>query len=155
MSMICILREVDELKLKKFTLEPEEVIHYIESTDPNELDLHKEWHSLHYLLTGTAWDGDEPYCYLVKGGEEIGDDLGYGPARVLKPNQVKSFCDALSKVSAEDLKKRYKPEQMEEEEIYAFNSGEGLKSISDSFNKLRKYVKEINDKNQGLMIYLT
>lgn len=158
MSMICILREVDELKLKKFTLEPEEVIHYIESSDPNELDLHKEWHSLHYLLTGSAWDGEEPFCYLIKGGEEIGEDLGYGPARVLKPNQVKRFCDALSQVSIEDLKKRYKPKQMEEEQIYSFKANkrdEELKSISNSFTKLKNYIREINAKNQALMIYLT
>src|SRR5574339_1168659 len=35
------------------------------------LDLDKAWQPLHFLLTGTAWEGEEPACYLVRGGEEL------------------------------------------------------------------------------------
>src|SRR5687768_15824950 len=34
--------------------------------NPDELDLDKAWHGLHFLFTGTEWEGDEPACFLVK-----------------------------------------------------------------------------------------
>jgi hypothetical protein len=47
--------------------------------DPeSHLDLDKAWQPLHFLLTGTAWEGDEPGCYLVRGGEELAEGRGRG-----------------------------------------------------------------------------
>jgi hypothetical protein len=39
-----------------------------------EVDLDKAWHGLHFLFTDSAWEGDEPGCFLVRGGQEIGDE---------------------------------------------------------------------------------
>lgn len=61
-------------------------------TDDDEVDLDKSWHGLHFLFTGTAWEGEEPACFLVLGGEGIGNDVGYGPARVLMPDDVGRFA---------------------------------------------------------------
>src|SRR5688500_6275073 len=36
-------------------------------------DLDKAWHGIHYLLTGTAWEGAEPLNFLVAGGRPVGD----------------------------------------------------------------------------------
>lgn len=56
--------------------------------DGDEIDLEKAWHGLQFLFTGTAWEGDEPACYLVRGGLEVGKvDVGYGPARALRPRR--------------------------------------------------------------------
>ena len=41
---------------------------------PN-LDLDKAWEPLHFLLTGTALEGEEPACYLARGGEELAEQL--------------------------------------------------------------------------------
>ena len=59
---------------------------------PN-IDLDKAWESLHFLLTGTALEGEEPACYLARGGEELVEELddgqnGYSSIRVLTPEQV-------------------------------------------------------------------
>ena len=40
---------------------------------PN-IDLDKAWEPLNFLLTGTAFEGDEPACYLACGGEELADE---------------------------------------------------------------------------------
>jgi len=46
------------------------------------LDLDKAWGGLHFLLTGTAWEGEPPHSFLLD-GDTVGDiDVGYGPARV-------------------------------------------------------------------------
>ena len=56
-----------------------------------ELDLDKAWHGLQFLFTNTAWEGDEPACFLVKGGREIGDEeVGYSMPRLLDPPQVRA-----------------------------------------------------------------
>ena len=35
--------------------------------DPDRtIDIDKAWHGLHFLLTGTADEGDEPACFLVR-----------------------------------------------------------------------------------------
>src|SRR5262245_61651019 len=100
MSMICELIEVDEAQIKKFLTNPESASEFLEENDGG-MDLDKAWHGIHFLLTGSAWDGEEPLCFLVKGGEEIGDeDFGYGPARILSPNQIAAWADSLSAISS-------------------------------------------------------
>ncbi len=56
--------------------------------DPSDefLDLDKAWHGLHWLLTGTADDTDTPAGQAILGGTEIGEDKGYGPSRLLRPD---------------------------------------------------------------------
>lgn len=56
---------------------------------------------------------------MVKGGEQISEeDIGYGPARALNPQQVAAWADALSAVSVDELGKRFDPEVMVEAETY-------------------------------------
>src|SRR5262245_45909058 len=63
--------------------------------DEDALDLGKAWHGLHFLLTGTAWEGDGPLAAAILGGEEITGDLGYGAARCLSPRGVAEVALAL------------------------------------------------------------
>lgn len=87
--------------------------------DGTVLELEKAWHGLHYLYTGDVEDGDEPAGFLVAGGEEVeGDDAGYGPPRVLAPEQVRAWADFLAGMSDEDLRGRYDPERMTELAVY-------------------------------------
>src|SRR5687768_13192892 len=44
----------------------------VEPLNSREIDLDKAWHGLHFLFTGTAWEGAPPECFLVSGGTEIG-----------------------------------------------------------------------------------
>src|SRR5829696_7547426 len=39
----------------------------------------KSWHGLHFLLTGTAWEGEPPLNFLLAGGREIDIGLGLSP----------------------------------------------------------------------------
>src|SRR5688500_16813482 len=65
-------------------------------------DLDKAWHGIHYLLTGTAWEGDPPLNFLVTGGREAGDEEdGYGPARTVTPAETGETASALAPLSDE------------------------------------------------------
>jgi hypothetical protein len=107
----------------------------IEETDPDavppegaqlverdsHLDLDKASQPLHFLLTGTAWEGEEPGCYLVRGGEELIDDdeLGYSSIRALLPEQISRLDEFLRELSHETLRQRFDYERMVALEIYS------------------------------------
>ncbi|HEX8535831.1 MAG TPA: YfbM family protein, partial [Cystobacter sp.] len=61
------------------------------------LPLEKNWQALHFLLTGTAWEGSPPLNFIAAGGQPVGDEegFGYGPARAFTPEQVKDISRAL------------------------------------------------------------
>ena len=89
------------------------------AADGEELDLDKAWHGLHFLFTGRAEGGPEPSCFVLEGGEDVGDD-GYGEsiARMLSADQVRRFSAFLSGLSREELERRFDPARMTELEIY-------------------------------------
>jgi hypothetical protein len=126
-----------------------------------QTDLDKTWHGIHFLLTETDWDGEEPLCYLVKGGKEIGNiDVGYGPARSIKAVQVKRFADALNNIEIEELKRRFNPKKMMELDIYPTIWDRGpeeddtLEYLIWGYNTLRAFVNEAAEKDKGLIFYI-
>jgi hypothetical protein len=130
--------------------------------DGDDVDLDKTWHGLHFLFTGTAWEGSEPGCYLVRGGQEIGDeDVGYGPARALMPDEVQRFAEFLEQLTPDELARRYDPERMKALEIYPdiwTNTEEDGESEVDyllgGFDTLRDAVRRARTAEAGLVIYL-
>ena len=88
-----------------------------EMPDP-ELDLDKSWHALHYLLTGTAWDVGEGAGAAILGGDAIGEDNGYGPARLLSSDNVRVVAAALDAVDVDNLRNRFVPAAMAAADIY-------------------------------------
>jgi hypothetical protein len=74
MSMICTLRRTSDARLEALMSDPETISDYLDG-DPDDavdsgeayadLDLDKAWHGLHFLLTGTAWEGTPPLDFIV------------------------------------------------------------------------------------------
>src|SRR5262245_32769999 len=72
-----------------------------EGAEPDQgrgIDLDKAWHGLHYIFTGTVWEGEPPGCFLVHGGEEVGDEDDDTRPRLLDPNQVRQFSAFLASI---------------------------------------------------------
>ena len=80
------------------------------------LDLDKAWHGLHFLLTGTEDGGREPACFLLSGGEHLGDDDVL--ARLLDAEQVRWFADHLASLTDDELTSRFDPDRMTQQRIY-------------------------------------
>jgi Domain of unknown function (DUF1877) len=77
MGMILALREVDENQINDLLAEPASIPEFLEA-ETGEIDLDNAWHGIHYLLTGTSYEGQEPLCHLLLGCTSIGDeDIGY------------------------------------------------------------------------------
>jgi len=125
-------------------------------------DLDKAWQGIHYLLTGTAFEGEGPISYLLAGGQEVGDiEVGYGPARVLTPKEVHDFQQALAGLTTEDLRARFNPAEMKALEIYPDiwdrdpAEDDTLNYCLEYFETLRNFVDMTASKQQGLVIYLS
>jgi hypothetical protein len=86
--------------------------------DENSISLEKAWHGLHFLLTGDPWGGAGYRAFLLCGGREQGEDMGYGPARLFDADEVGEIANTLGGISAEELWSRFDAERMEEAEVY-------------------------------------
>ncbi len=134
---------------------------WVLSAEKIEADLDKAWHGIHFILTGTDWEVEEPWCYLVTGGETIGDvDVGYGPARALWAEDVRKFAESLEKIDTKKLRERFDPQKMMELDIYPTIwdrdpvEDDTLGYLIEYFHILRSFVKRAAEKGKGLIIYI-
>ena len=126
-----------------------------------EIDLDKSWHGIHYLLTGTAWEGEPPMNFIVSGGIEIGDvDTGYGPARAIDSVSVAAITEALSGVDTELLRTRFRPDEMQKLDIYPSiwdrdpNQDDTLGYCLEFYEELKRFLKTASENNLGVVLYL-
>lgn len=124
-------------------------------------DLDKAWHGIHYLLTGTAWEGTPPLDFLVEGGHQVGQiDPEHGPVRAFHHDEARAIYEAVSVMGPYELRKRYNPRDMVVKEIYPDiwkvpNEEESLRYLIDSLDRLRGYLRETLDSKFGVLIFLT
>jgi hypothetical protein len=131
-----------------------------EGFDPfTDYDVDKAWHGIHFLLTGSAGEGDPPLNFLVAGGKEIGADIGYGPARGFSVDEVKKIAKALSFVTVEALRSRYNPQQMHRMQIYPdiweSEGEEGLSYLLGCFEGMRSFVMDGAEQDEALVVFLS
>ncbi|MDF7813244.1 YfbM family protein [Hymenobacter sp. YC55] len=162
--MCSVLRQIDEKQAKSLLKNPDDVFDFVDEevlTD-EELDLDKTWHGIHFLLTNTVWEGEEPLCFLVRGGQEVGNedhDVGYGPARILRQPEVAAFAHALAAIEVAEFKNRYNAENLSKQEIYPEvwndeDSAENRSWLADGFEQLREFISRSANSNKALLIWL-
>ena len=129
--------------------------------DPDRsIDIERGWHGLHFLFTGTANEGDEPACYLVRGGEDLDNE---GNARALRPDQVRRFAAYLDTLTPAELARRYDPARMTKLEIYPdaiWNRPSALREsplgwLTECFTDVQQFVKKAAASGDGLIINIS
>lgn len=124
------------------------------------LDIRKSWHPLHFLLSGQASEAPWPWGAVVLGGEEIGENLGYGPARLLTPSQVAELADALQALGEDALMARYVPAAFEAAGIAPCGwedpdeDAERREWLLDTFREVRDYYVAARDRGYGMVLAL-
>lgn len=99
-----------------------ELIRNVTIAPADALQLDKTWHILHYLMG----NGDEyqdlafPRGFLLfPEAESVGDiDIGYGPAELYSPDQVRRIADFTDSLDPAEMKRRLNPAELSEAEIY-------------------------------------
>jgi hypothetical protein len=124
----------------------------------SQLDVHIYWHAMTYLLTGAVDGGDEPRCYLVKGGEQLGR-TDAGPVRYLSPQRVAQFSQAIADVNPDDFgEEQFDLADLDEQGIYPERwreDGENsdlLSNIRELFSYLQGYVADVAARGEGLIV---
>jgi len=125
------------------------------------LDLQKSWHVLHYLLTGRMDTSGSLGDFLLT-GDPIGDDQGYGPARLHSPAQTSAISGFLAPITAETLVKRLDLKRMTDQGVYPmtpYDERAGLDGwdmdISDTFPRLKDCIDVAAARGDGLLIWLS
>jgi len=138
---------------------PPKPIHVLSETDT--IDIDKAWHILHFLFTGSDWEGDFPQGFLVSCGEPVGDvDVGYGPARSFTPAQVREIAGYLSGLDRTELRSRLDPDKMHKMEIYPSiwksceNPDDEWEYIEGGLNQVTRFVGEAAEKDLALLVYI-
>jgi hypothetical protein len=119
--MIGNLRLVSDEQLNELFADPDQLEAFLYESDepsPDEEDVDKAWHGIHFLLPGSAWGGQPPLNFLVSGGRGIGDvDVGYGPAGGFMSAEVAGISQALGRISSDDLRARFDGKRLMDAEI--------------------------------------
>ncbi len=129
-------------------------------TDPNLIGIDKSWDGIIFLLTGrNFWDSDHPLTKVLFSEQLIDkdQDLGYGPAHYLTPNQVIDLSSQLSKVKIEDLKNRFDPKKMTELDIYPFSWEAGdddFYYLIEYFEKVRQIYLDAASNGQAIITFV-
>ena len=127
---------------------------------PAALDIRKSWHPLHFLLSGQPWDAPWPLGAVVLGGEALGEDGGYGPARVLSPAQVAELAEALQALGDEGALARYAPAAFEAAGIAPAGwedpdeDEERREWMLDTYREVRDYYADARRRGYGMILAL-
>lgn len=163
MSMNAYLAAIDARTLAEFQRDPDGIADYLEDLEEaggSELRLRKMWQALHFMLTGTAWEIEGPLGQALLGGEDIGPDIGYGPARILMPSDVLEISNALSKISVAEFRARFAPERMEAEDIYPTmiwvrEKDTVIDELTSLFEALKAFYQAAASRKNGLVLWMT
>jgi hypothetical protein len=123
----------------------------------NHLSLDKAWHAIHFTLNGHAWEGEEPLFLTVIGGQAMGEDMGYGPARYLTPEQVKAVAAALLVVTPELFAEKFYPAALTAAEVYPDiwdEDEESLEYVQYYYGELRMFYQVAAERGDALISYL-
>ncbi len=121
------------------------------------LDIDKSWNGIHFLLTGSVWEGEEPIKSVIMGDQEIGTvDIGYGPVRLIKSEKVKQISSALDAISIEEFEKRYNIDVLNEADVYpSIWDATGLEYLSYYFKKLKEFYKQAAEEGYCVIQFIT
>lgn len=163
MGMIAVLVALPTPQLQTFIAEPEGLSEYLMADDGNEpehlLELDKAWHAIHFVLNGDSEGREPPLADAVLGGEEVGDDFGYGPPRYLLQGEVRAVADALAAVSVEDFEARFDFAALAAAEIYPTiwdrEDEEDRSYVSGYYAELREFYHAAAARGDCALLYLT
>lgn len=164
MSMIGNLLRVTKTELQEYLKDSSLLENRIyndetDGSDPNLVDIDKSWDGIIFLLTGQNFDNsDHPLTKVLFSGQIIDEeqDLGYGPGQYLTPEQVKEVNEQISKISIDELSKKYDAKKMTELEVYPNiweNEGE-VNYLTEYFKTIQEVYAEASKNDEAIITFI-
>lgn len=117
--MIWAAYRLDPEQVVRLCDDPSIVTEFLEDEDDERsIDLDKSWHGIHWLLTGSEGPTAATLSEAIFGGVAAGEDLGYGPPRLLAASEVGGVAAALGRVDVQQLRSRMDRAAMDAADIY-------------------------------------
>jgi hypothetical protein len=137
---------IDGLKAAGFSLE--------DLLEP--LEIEKAWHGLHYVLAGTRWEPTAPPGNAVLGGTAVGEDVGYGPARLMNAPEVDATAKALAALTTSEIRARFDGPAKAREQIYprGWSARSDAKWLVDAFVSVRDYFDEAAKAGFAMLLWI-
>ncbi|GAA4040646.1 YfbM family protein [Parerythrobacter jejuensis] len=148
MGMVWVARLADDGEVASIRANPDGAYDFIQPEEGWEtapiIDLDKEWHAIHFLLTQSAGPTNDPLSLILGDFEEIGEDNGYGPVFYIPNQSLKAFSNMAKALSESELKKRYDTQAMVEQQIYLGEmyheeGEEGLNFLTQRLDELKEF----------------
>lgn len=118
MGMIWVGYRRDPATARDLLEDPALLEDLLESDGETSVDLDKAWHGLHWLLTGAEGPTAGTPSEAIFGGEPFGEDLGYGPGRLLAASRVSAVAAELHDLDVDTLRSRMDAAAMTQAGIY-------------------------------------
>jgi hypothetical protein len=132
-----------------------------DSENPNLTDLDKAWDGIIFVLTGDNMENsiDHPLTKVLFSGQIINEeeDMGYGPAHYLTPEQVADLNNQVSVITIADLKMNYDPVRMLALDVYPeiWEEGDGaFDYIAENFNTLKNVFSEATKNGEAIITFI-
>ena len=170
MGMSSIFLRVSLEDLQKFVGKGDLFLEYIASIYSYEddeigevlLDLDKSWDGLIYLLTGSSLHNapKDSFASLFFSGQLIDpeQDVGYGPAHYLTPDQVKRYWQKLEQLNKDVLRSRYDASMMNDAEVYPnywTDDNEEIDYLMTIFEELLAFMQVAVEEEAAIITYLS
>lgn len=129
------------------------------SVKAEAFEVDKAWHGIHFLLTGSDWEGSGPLAFILHGGRELKHELGYGSPHGFNSAEVKEIAQALAGLDLKALYDKADPAEFTRLEIYPtiYNSEpkeECIGYVIDYLKDLREFVQKTAAADRALIAYL-
>lgn len=155
MGMVWMGFRRDDATAREILADEERIAELLESDpDDTSVDIDKAWHGIDWLLTGGDEAADTALASAVFGGEEIGADLGYGPARLLAAADVRAVADALRELDGDTLRRRFDPDAMNAAELYPeglWDEDDAVDYVLSHFDALRAFYLTAADADESVV----
>jgi hypothetical protein len=95
--------------------------------------------------------------HAVLGGEAVGGDLGYGPARLVDAKTVTKVAASLATLDETDLRRRFDPRTMVNAKIYCVGTDDDdmIDLLLYAFGKVRELFAAAATRRAAVLVWLT
>ena len=106
---------------------------------------------------GSALEGEPLLNFLRKGGLPVKDsDIGYGPARFFRSEDVVRIHEALQKISSKKFAASYNSQKLNEEGIYPAGwNGKDPNYLIKWFESVKQHFSRLVKESKGCVITLS